>query len=829
MKTFRIIGLALVAILICLSACSGGGDDPIEPTPQPEIIKSEITIDSNILTNGLSFTSEKGEQSISFSTNESWTLSVASTTSGATWCTASATSGSKGTANVKFTVSENTDYDNRSVSVTIKSGTATKTFTISQKCADALLITTDKYEIAQEGGTIDIEVKANIEYKMEISEEAKDWITESSSRGLTPYKHTLKIAMNEDNKKREGEVVFKSGDKVETVKIYQAGGAILLLLQDEYHVSDKGDTISVDIRSNIDLGVQMPDVDWIVDEASSRGLSSHTLKYVVKANEGYDARSASIVFYDKNSELKDTLKVVQAHKDAIILSQKEITLSAIADTIDVTVSSNVEYVIEIPKINWINYIASRSLNKHNVTFYVQENENNERRQANIIFKNKSKLLSDMVTIIQKGKEESIPYLIFNCNELQSLSMSKYVKNLEFSVNGGEWTELGTATIGFGGKLGNLRLRGKNDYGTNGSTIQFGTTSSVSCSGDIRTLINYEKYSIVKTRYATFSSLFYNCKNLVSAPELPITDLSSFCYEQMFYGCTSLSKAPKLPAITLSARCYAQMFYGCISIVEAPKLPATSLAYGCYEKMFYQCTSLTQAPELPATILAEKCYDSMFLGCENLTVAPILPATTLMASCYFRMFYQCASLTQAPELPATILAEKCYDSMFLYCTNLTEASELPAAILAKSCYGGMFLGCTSLIKAPKLPAKILAEKCYEEMFRDCTNITEAPELPATTLAESCYSSMFIGCTNLTQAPELPATILVERCYSSMFMGCEKLNNITMLATDVSASYCLSRWMEDVAPIGTFTKAKEMESLSNGNSGIPNGWSIKNYGE
>ena len=89
MKTFRIIGLALVAILICLSACSGGGDDPNEPTPQPEIIKSEITIDSNILTNGLSFTSEKGEQSISFSTNESWTLSVASTTSGATWCTAS--------------------------------------------------------------------------------------------------------------------------------------------------------------------------------------------------------------------------------------------------------------------------------------------------------------------------------------------------------------------------------------------------------------------------------------------------------------------------------------------------------------------------------------------------------------------------------------------------------------------------------------------------------------------------------------------------------------------------------------------------------------------
>ena len=106
MKTFRIIGFALFAILLCMPACSGGGEEPIEPTPQPEVIKSEITIDSSIITNGLSFTNEKGEQSISFSTNENWTLSVASTTSGAIWCTASATSGTKGSASVKFSVAE---------------------------------------------------------------------------------------------------------------------------------------------------------------------------------------------------------------------------------------------------------------------------------------------------------------------------------------------------------------------------------------------------------------------------------------------------------------------------------------------------------------------------------------------------------------------------------------------------------------------------------------------------------------------------------------------------------------------------------------------------
>ena len=69
MKTFRILGLALFAILLCLSACSGGNDDPIEPAPKPEVPKSEITIDSSIISNGLSFSDAGGEQSISFTSS----------------------------------------------------------------------------------------------------------------------------------------------------------------------------------------------------------------------------------------------------------------------------------------------------------------------------------------------------------------------------------------------------------------------------------------------------------------------------------------------------------------------------------------------------------------------------------------------------------------------------------------------------------------------------------------------------------------------------------------------------------------------------------------
>ena len=221
MRILRLVGLIFFAISLCLSAC-GEIDTPVGPIPDE--VKSEISINPNIITNGLSFTCEAGEKSVSFITNEDWTLNIVSTPSDETWCTASATSGAKGDATLKFSVTENTSYDDRSVSVTIKSGTVSKTFAVIQTCANALLLTTNKYDVGQEGGFIEIEVKANIEYKMEISEKAKGWIIESSSRGLTPHKHFLEIGANGENKKREGEIYFKNSKRIEIVTIYQSCG-----------------------------------------------------------------------------------------------------------------------------------------------------------------------------------------------------------------------------------------------------------------------------------------------------------------------------------------------------------------------------------------------------------------------------------------------------------------------------------------------------------------------------------------------------------------------------------------------------------------------------
>ena len=166
---------------------------------------------------------------------------------------------------------------------------------------------------------------------------------------------------------------------------------------------------------------------------------------------------------------------------------------------------------------------------------------------------------------------------------------------------------------------------------------------------------------------------------------------------------------------------------------------------------------------------------------------------------------------------------------IFCrTSIVDASllSLPATTLTDECYDSMFSGCSSLTAAPELPATTLANYCYSDMFNGCTSLTTAPALPATTLASSCYSNMFNGCTSLTTAPELPATTLKVSCYSHMFRGCSKLNHIKMLATNISASNCLTNWVQNVSSTGTFVKHPNMTSLPTGISGIPSGWTVIN---
>lgn len=331
-----------------------------------------------------------------------------------------------------------------------------------------------------------------------------------------------------------------------------------------------------------------------------------------------------------------------------------------------------------------------------------------------------------------------PYVTFKAEQPQTFKMIAQegykISGLEYSVKNGEWNAVvADEVVEFGGDKGDLRLRGKDNLeGTSGkysgySQISFSTTADVACTGDIRTLLDYENFETVATGSARFYCLFKDCTQLTSAPNLPAKTLADGGYWSMFQGCTSLTAAPDLPATELADLCYANMFDGCTKLNKVPDvLPALTMASNCYRQMFYNCTSLTTAPNLPATKLAEYCYFGMFWGCKGLTDAPKLKATSLKKLCYNAMFWNCTSLKAAPDLPATELAESCYSTMFYNCINLeTGPKELLATKLAESCYNSMFCRCSSLKTVPDLPATTLAKSCYTSMFSGCTSLVNAP--------------------------------------------------------------------------------------------------------
>ena len=690
--------LFMLAMLTCIFAsCSdGGSDDPVNPTPKPEEVKAEITLDSTIESNGLSFGASAGDNSVSFTTNTNWTLTVSSTTSGTTWCTASATSGSKGSATVKFTVTENTEYDDRSVSVTVKAGTASKTFKITQKGVDALLVTTSSYEVAQEGGSIEVEVKANIDYQLEISETAKDWITEakSKSRALKATNHKFDIALNEEAEKREGEIIFKSGDKVETVKVYQAGGSLIMLTQNEMTVSDAGETISVEIKSNVEFGVQMPEVDWITDEASSRGMSSHTLKYVIAQNEGYDSRSAEIIFYDKNSDLKDTLKVIQAQKDAIVISEKNVSVAKEGDTVEIKVNTNVDFEVQIPSdATWVTQTDSRALTEKSVYLKVEENMGDDSRSATITIINQDTQLSETIVLIQQGNTTIVT--LKEAGTLKTLLGNDYLKIKSLKVvgpiNGDDVYYLRKM---LGGSNFSEADRGKL------STLDLSEASIVE-GGEW--YYSYEDNNITK-EYKTSNDIigafmFYECPNLKNI-DLPnnIISIGSSAFE----GCSSLTS------------------------ISIPKC-VTTVSGG----IFKECSSL-ESIELPDGITSIPNYT--FYDCIALTTI-VLPDDII--SIGMGAFRNCSSL-KSINIPNGVT--KIDQSAFLDCSSLTSI-DIPNGVT--SIGGSAFKGCKAItsINIPNGVTTIEEFTFYwcnslilvtlgkgitsmgDEVFYDCSSLTQ----------------------------------------------------------------------------------------------------------
>lgn len=104
------------------------------------------------------------------------------------------------------------------------------------------------------------------------------------------------------------------GTLSERITVYQEGEEPqLTATASQQTFGPEGGTLKIEINSNVDYETLLPDASWITED-QARNQSTHTLYFTISPNETYDNRQADIVFKDKESELADTVRVMQLQK-----------------------------------------------------------------------------------------------------------------------------------------------------------------------------------------------------------------------------------------------------------------------------------------------------------------------------------------------------------------------------------------------------------------------------------------------------------------------------------------------------------------------------------
>ena len=419
----------------------------------------------------------------------------------------------------------------------------------------------------------------------------------------------------------------------------------------------------------------------------------------------------------------------------------------------------------------------------------------------------------------------------------------------------------------------------------------GSTGTYNAKGNALSLSKGDNFELDTNLVRTFelSSIFIHCTGLISAKDLKLPSMSLYkqCYYAMFWDCPNLIEAPELPALTLSELCYQEMFIDCTSLVKAPELPAETPASQCYYRMFSGCTSLNEVTcmltgnttahtenwvygvaEYGTFHKNEELPTNWTRGTSGIPTKWGLPETKN----YFAIKAIEPSVVKFSWRDNTFYYSIDEGESWLPYDTANKAIELAAGkrVLWQTQYGGgtgtvysfsattgnieaegnimsfvygdnfehqtvhktgayryMFADCTALTSCENIVFTDVAmgNRTCDCMFTGCTNLEKVPSvLPAMSLNEFSYCKMFYGCSKLKKAPKLPATSLANRAYYQMFSGCTSLDEIWCSYTGSDTSFT-ENWVANVAPTGIFHKnLEEKTAWSRGNNGIPYTWEV-----
>ncbi len=297
------------------------------------------------------FDSTGGCETVEFTSSVSWTASV-SYTGTDSWCQIVPPSGKAGKASFILNVNPSNEYDERTAIITIKAGNVEKTFNISQKQKDAIVISDYYNSISSRGGEIKIKVTHNIDYTIDID---SDWVNQVVSKSVVEDELTFSVDKHEAKENRIAKIVFTNSEKghSETVTIEQMGLESLLILNDKYSVGNDGGEFYIESNIDMDFEVYIPPTNsWIEAELiKSSDDSRRSLHITVDKNEWLNSREG-IVIATASAVQTDTIFIEQKGGIRCTIKQKEYLLPYEATDIQVDWTSNASLTLHVKIEDW---------------------------------------------------------------------------------------------------------------------------------------------------------------------------------------------------------------------------------------------------------------------------------------------------------------------------------------------------------------------------------------------------------------------------------------------------------------------------------------------
>lgn len=250
--------------------------------------------------------------------------------SNATWCIVTV---ERSYVNI-YRVEPNDTYDERQATITLTDmeDATTISFQVVQKQKDVILVENDTFDVPEEGGTITIPIKSNVDYDIELP--SGNWITIApGTRGLEEKELNLVVAYNNSGSERDGivKIVGKNSKANAVIKIKQALTPRIEVEGERVTVNSDGGEVTVKVKSNVDVNRITSDSEWVkLGMMSKEDGFNFSIKLTISPMTIKGTRFAYIRFYSDTKQYNYILQVSQTGISDNVVSCYVHTLSYIS-------------------------------------------------------------------------------------------------------------------------------------------------------------------------------------------------------------------------------------------------------------------------------------------------------------------------------------------------------------------------------------------------------------------------------------------------------------------------------------------------------------------